>query len=252
MKNIYSFIQLLLTFLILLLFTDVKHFIDSYFLFESVFNRKSFSQNKTLTDFIYCFNIEFYSIDTKMANDETKPYFERQRLQLCALHSLNNLFQKAQFNKQALDDIVRKYDKSWCWNEYATFYTGNYDLTIILDALESKQYTLRAIDKGDSLEDIPFEECFGLLLNTTIERPFFDRLPLIRSLTKPGRHWSTIKMIGDDQYYDFDSKLREPRLIGNKKDLINCLEQLRPKDSYIYMVIEQSKVNLFEPNEKTS
>ena len=54
-----------------------------------------------------------------MSTEKPTFYHERQKLQLCALHSLNNLFQKHHFNKQTLDSIVHEYDQSWCWNEYS-------------------------------------------------------------------------------------------------------------------------------------
>ena len=173
-------------------------------------------------------------------------YHERQKLQLCALHSLNNLFQKPHFNKQKLDAIVSNYDKSWCWNEYSSLFTGNYDLTIILDALKNEKYTLRAIDVNESFDSFNYKDCFGLLLNIPIERPYLNRLPLIRSLTKPGRHWLTIKSLDGEQYFNLDSKLSKPELIGNQTDLIQYLSTLNRIQTYIYIVIEENMMEKFE------
>jgi len=173
-------------------------------------------------------------------NDETsKLYHERQKLQLCALHSLNSLFQKSLFTKKQLDSIVHEYDKSWYRNEYSTLFTGNYDLRIILDALESQGYTLRAIDINESFNTINFKDSFGLLLNIPLERPFFDRLPLVRSLTKPGRHWLTIKSIDGEKYFNLDSKLSQPQLIGNETELIKYLNTLDRPESYMYLVVKE-------------
>ena len=181
-----------------------------------------------------------------MINDKEEFYHEKQKLQLCALHSLNNLFQKKIFTKRTLDSIVYEYDKSWCWNEYSTLFTGNYDLTIILDALKSQGYTLRAIDVNESLDKFNFKDCLGLLLNIPIERPFFDRLPVIRSFTKPGRHWLTIKSTDGEQFFNFDSKFSKPRLIGNQNDLIQYLNTLDRAQTYMYIVIEESMMEKFE------
>ncbi|CAF1123366.1 unnamed protein product [Adineta steineri] len=181
-----------------------------------------------------------------MNNDKPDLYHEKQRLQLCALHSLNSLFQKPLFNKQKLDSIVHEYDKSWCWNEYSTLFTGNYDLTIILDALKQQGYTLRAIDVNESLDIFHFKDCLGLLLNIPLERPFFDRLPLVRSWTKPGRHWFSIKSINGENYYNLDSKLSRPKLIGNETDLKQYLNTLNRTETYMYIVIEETMVEKFE------
>lgn len=172
-----------------------------------------------------------------MTDEKKQLYHERQKLQLCALHSLNSLFQQDRFKKKDLDSIVNKYDKSWCWNEYSSAFTGNYDLTIILDALEVYGYTLRAIDPSEPFEKVNFKDCFGLLLNVPLERQFFDNIPLVRKFTKPGRHWLAIKSIDHENYYNFDSKLSHPQLIGNENKLIEHLDKLNRMQTYIYTVI---------------
>lgn len=183
-----------------------------------------------------------------MSDEKPKLYHERQKLQLCALHSLNSLFQEQRFTKKNLDDIVAGYDKSWCWNEYSTFVTGNYDLTIILEALRRDHYTLRAIDNKESFDEFQFKACLGLLLNIPLKSSLFDRLPVIRSLTKPGRHWLTIKRVGDELYYDFDSKHAQPQLIGNQEALIQRLETYDREQTYMYFVIRPSDLNQLERN----
>ncbi|CAF0795709.1 unnamed protein product [Rotaria sp. Silwood1] len=181
-----------------------------------------------------------------MNHEEMKLYHEKQKLQLCALHALNSLFQRKIFNKDMLDSIVHGYDKSLFWNEYSTFYTGNYDLRIIVDALKLQGYTIRIIASTESFNTINFKDCFGLLLNITVERPFFDRLPIVRSLTKPGRHWLTIKSIDGEQYYNFDSKLSRPKLIGNQNNLIDYLNTFDRAQTHIFLVIEEASVDEFE------
>ena len=181
-----------------------------------------------------------------MSDDQPKLYHERQRLQLCALHALNSLFQKPLFTKKILDEIVYGYDKSWCWNEYSTFVTGNYDLTILLDALKREGYTLRAIDINEPLETVEYKDCFGLLLNIALPTSSFDRLPVIRSFTKPGRHWLTIKSVDHEFYYDFDSKHAQPVFIGNQTALIEHLKKFDRTQTYMYIVIEGTKLEQFE------
>ncbi|CAF1095898.1 unnamed protein product [Adineta ricciae] len=144
-----------------------------------------------------------------------------------------------------LDTIVRQYDTSWCWNEYSTLFTGNYDLQIILDALKQQGYTLRAIDMNESIDAFDFKDCFGLLLNITLDRPFLDRLPLVSSWTKPGRHWLAIKSVDGEHYYNLDSKLSQPRLIGGQTDLKDYLNKLDRAQTYMYMVIDETMTEKF-------
>ncbi len=204
--------------------------------------------NKVYSNFLddVIFFIRFFLYISKMGNEKPNLYHEKQKLQLCALHSLNNLFQKNLFNKQMLDSIVHGYDKSWCWNEYSTLFTGNYDLTIIIDALKRQGYTLRAIDVNESLDRLNFKDCFGLLLNITLERPFFDRLPLVRSWTKPSRHWLSIKSTDGEHYFNLDSKLSQPKLIGNQTDLKEYLNTLNRVQTYMYIVLEEAMAERFD------
>lgn len=167
-------------------------------------------------------------------------YHERQRLQLCALHSLNNLFQTPKFTKSKLDEIVHKYDKSWCWNEYSTVFTGNYDLTILIDALDGEGYCLRAIDRDEPLDQFPYEDAFGLLLNSPLRRPFLERIPIVRSLSKPGRHWFTIKNL-HGTFYNCDSNYTRPDPLGDRAALIVYLKKLNLEETYIYLVFPKTE-----------
>lgn len=75
-------------------------------------------------------------------------YHERQRLQFCALHVLNNLFQAEVVSKPELDDIC------YSLNPYATinphksmFGWGNYDVNVLTMALQLKDYQFIWFDK---------------------------------------------------------------------------------------------------------
>jgi hypothetical protein len=71
---------------------------------------------------------------------------------------------------------------------------------------------------------------------------------VIRKFTKPGRHWLTIKSLDQEKYYNFDSKLSQPELIGDQTKLINWLNELNRADTYMYIVVEVGKIAAFEQN----
>ncbi|KAI6240939.1 Ubiquitinyl hydrolase 1 [Aphelenchoides fujianensis] len=57
-------------------------------------------------------------------------YHERQRRQLCLLHTLNNLFQREEFRKEELDQICEVFDSSSWFNAHRSMLgLGNYDRT---------------------------------------------------------------------------------------------------------------------------
>ena len=77
-------------------------------------------------------------------------YHERQSLQLCALHVLNNLAQEKAFSKSDLDSICNELapdSYSW-WNPHrSAIGLGNYDVNIIMSALQLKGYDTIWFDK---------------------------------------------------------------------------------------------------------
>ncbi len=142
----------------------------------------------------------------------------------CGLHSLNNLFQTPKlFTHNNLETIVRKYDKRTFFNDYRTLWLGNYDLRILIEAINQYGYNVRQIDiyQGESLDQLPWNSLFGLLINLN------------------GAHWFTIKNL-NEIYYNLDSTLRKPKQIGDKNDLIHYLNRLIHRTRTVYLFVVTS------------
>jgi len=149
----------------------------------------------------------------------------------CGLHSLNNLFQIPKlFTSHYLETIVRKYDKRKFFNDYRTLWLGNYDLRILIEAINQFGYNVRQIDiyHGASLDQLPWDSLFGLLINLN------------------GTHWFTIKNL-NGIYYNLDSTLRKPKQIGDKNDLISYLDRLirRTQTVYLFIVTEDFENQIY-------
>eukprot|EP00727_Mastigamoeba_balamuthi_P009350 m51a1_g5037 hypothetical protein (236) ;mRNA; f:378916-379719 len=68
-------------------------------------------------------------------------YHERQRLQLCALHSVNNLVQRRAYSKRDFDGIARELkgrgpEAGRLWNPHKTV-LGQYDANVVVAALNA-------------------------------------------------------------------------------------------------------------------
>ena len=76
-------------------------------------------------------------------------YHEKQRLQLCAVHAINNLFQSGGMcSKELLDAICLRLDPSPYWNEHrSAFRVGNYDINVIMVFLSERDYDVIWFDK---------------------------------------------------------------------------------------------------------
>lgn len=76
-------------------------------------------------------------------------YHERQTRMLCALHSLNNLFQDPNaFSKEMLDDLCYQLNSDSFINPHKNAIgLGNYDVNVLMAALQLKDYETVWFDK---------------------------------------------------------------------------------------------------------
>nr|KAF6406987.1 Josephin domain containing 2 [Molossus molossus] len=64
-------------------------------------------------------------------------YHERQRLELCAIHALNNVLQQQLFSQEAADEICKRLAPDSRLNPHRSLLgTGNYDVNVIMAALQ--------------------------------------------------------------------------------------------------------------------
>ena len=76
-------------------------------------------------------------------------YHERQRLMLCAVHSLNNLFQdRNAYSKEDLDAISYQLSPDAFVNPHKNMLgLGNYDVNVMMVALQQKNYEVVWFDR---------------------------------------------------------------------------------------------------------
>ncbi|XP_045607536.1 josephin-1 [Procambarus clarkii] len=161
-------------------------------------------------------------------------YHEKQIKELCALHSLNNLFQDSgAFAKSELDSICYALSPDNWFNPHKSLLgTGNYDINVIMAALVTKGCGVVWFDKRKDPQVIVLDKVVGFILNVPSEYRLGPvQLPLRR------KHWIAIRNIRGI-YYNLDSKLETPEIIGKEQELINYLrEELRNKDKELFVVV---------------
>nr|CAG4646689.1 EOG090X0HOM [Macrothrix elegans] len=152
--------------------------------------------------------------------DKPKIYHEKQSKQLCALHTLNNLFQKNVFTKSQLDDLCLELTpNAWINPHRSLFGLGNYDVNVVMAALQQQQCDLVWWDKRRKITGNEINSAFGLILNL----PSPSRVGAV-FLPFKTKHWLAIKEF-DSVYYNLDSKLATPQPIGNLHQLIDHLNK---------------------------
>ncbi|KAJ8318644.1 hypothetical protein KUTeg_003735 [Tegillarca granosa] len=168
------------------------------------------------------------------ASNSSEIYHERQIKELCALHALNNLFQdKRAFSKKDLDDICQRLSPDHFINPHrSALGFGNYDVNVLMAAVQKKNCETVWFDKRKNTKCLVPEKIYGFILNTPTDYKWgILRLPFKR------KHWIAIKKIGQ-YYYNLDSKLESPDLIGEEELLFPYLaSQLDEGDKELLLVV---------------
>lgn len=116
---------------------------------------------------------------------------------------------------------------------------GNYDVNSLIKALAIKNYDLIWFDKRKEITDesINIDEAFGFILNIISDYTWgFITIPI------KSRHWISLRRLSDGNFYNLDSKLNEPKLIGSNADFITYLtnEMNKDNDKELFIVIKKT------------
>ncbi|XP_045437585.1 josephin-2 isoform X2 [Pipistrellus kuhlii] len=152
------------------------------------------------------------------AQPKPSVYHERQRLELCAIHALNNVLQQRLFSQEAADEICKRLAPDCRLNPHRSFLgTGNYDINVIMAALQGLGLTAVWWDRRRPLTQLALPHVLGLILNLPAPVSLgLLTLPLRR------RHWVALRQV-DGVYYNLDSKLRAPEALGDEDGLRSFL-----------------------------
>ncbi|KAJ4813861.1 Josephin-like protein [Rhynchospora pubera] len=178
-------------------------------------------------------------------------YHERQRLQLCLLHALNNLFQdKDAFTRADLDTIARQLqlhhppqqkDHKWwilplpslVFKPHHNALTGNYDVNVLIAALEGSTHQKKVVwhDRRTPAASIDLAAChlMGIMLNTSV--------PRLRGFWT-SRHWTALRNIRG-VWYNLDSDLPAPQPFRHETHLVSFLDNTVAQGGEIFLIFNQ-------------
>ncbi|GAV74467.1 LOW QUALITY PROTEIN: Josephin domain-containing protein, partial [Cephalotus follicularis] len=183
-------------------------------------------------------------------SNKTEIYHEKQKLQFCLLHSLNNLFQvlfithflkfnlfvefnyyyndtftRASLNATAERLVLDDPNKETKWAPLSLLFkphhnaiTGNYDINVLIAALEEKGKSVVWHDRRSGASAIDLDghggDLMGIVLNVPVRR--------YAGIWK-GRHWITMREI-DGVWYNLDSDLRGPDSFRDSEEVREFLD----------------------------
>nr|XP_004610766.1 unnamed protein product [Sorex araneus] len=143
-------------------------------------------------------------------------YHEKQRRELCALHALNNVFQDAEaFTRETLQEIFQRLSPNTMVTPHkkSMLGNGNYDVNVIMAALQTKGYEAVWWDKRRDVGAMALTNVMGFIMNLPSSLCWGPlKLPLKR------QHWICVREVGG-AYYNLDSKLKTPEWIGGEGEL---------------------------------
>jgi len=98
----------------------------------------------------------------------------------------------------------------------------------MMAALQGKDYQAVWFDKRKDVNSIRPSAALGFILNVPNSSKMMGWLPSsIFSL----KHWIAIRRIGDELYFNLDSHLSEPEVIGSEQDLLTYLTSQVSRDN---------------------
>ncbi|KAG8511170.1 Josephin-1 [Galemys pyrenaicus] len=164
-------------------------------------------------------------------------YHEKQRRELCALHALNNVFQDGNaFTRDTLQEIFQRLSPNTMVTPHkkSMLGNGNYDVNVIMAALQTKGYEAVWWDKRRDVSAIALTNVMGFIMNLPSSLCWGPlKLPLKR------QHWICVREVGGT-YYNLDSKLKMPEWIGGESELRKFLKQhLRGKNCELLLVVPE-------------
>ncbi|KAJ9146775.1 hypothetical protein P3X46_029002 [Hevea brasiliensis] len=187
-----------------------------------------------------------------MEFDKPQIYHEKQRLQFCLLHALNNLFQqKDEFTRASLDAIAQKLvlddpnkqnrtPFSIVFKPHHNSLTGNYDINVLIAALEEKGKTVAWHDRRNGASSIHLDnhsngsedsKLFGIVLNVQVRR--------YAGLWK-SRHWVALRKIGG-VWYNLDSDLSEPMAFQDADEVRGFLDCIIGQGGEVLLVMNEKE-----------
>lgn len=181
-----------------------------------------------------------------MGDEKKKIYHERQRLQFCLLHSLNNLFQeKDAFTRTDLNDIAEKLvlddptKATWTplpvvFKPHHNAFTGNYDINVLIAAVEGKGKRVVWHDRRNGASSIDLDGSEGNLMGIVLNVPVTKYGGLWRS-----RHWVTLRRI-EGVWYNLDSDFGAPYSFKDTEEIKEFLDGVVNGGAEVLLVMNDS------------
>ncbi|CDF38030.1 unnamed protein product [Chondrus crispus] len=176
---------------------------------------------------------------------DVRVYHERQQLWRCGLHATNALLKRraysaADFSKIA-DDLMAGQRSSWFHPHRSMLGLGDYDVNVLMVALDKYAIQTNWVSETASLEEIirANPKMKGFLVNVPSQFGLPSFMAPANSLFGDRKHWIAVP-----RYYSHfhlvDSKTT-PSRFEKEVDLIRYLEKVRKASGHVLYLVDKSE-----------
>ena len=106
---------------------------------------------------------------------------------------------------------------------------GNYDVNVLMSALQSRGYEAKWFDKRKPLSILVVENIFGFVLNVPSNFRVVGIVPLPFLKQK---HWIALRSVGSS-FYNLDSNLKKPEELGK----VCCIVTVPTKEGHKFVFL---------------
>jgi len=170
----------------------------------------------------------------KTTTEDENIYHEKQHLQRCAIHAVNNLLQAKKYEKKEFDRICQTLSPDAFVNPHKSIFGfGNYDVNVVMCAIQQQGLAVKWFDRRKNVDLIDLSKLYGLIVNYSTTR-LFGQL---------SKHWFAIRRIGDT-FYNFDSKYDKPSPFPNEQKMKEELQfMIEKRRAELLLVVENANLD---------
>jgi len=167
-----------------------------------------------------------------MDDIEKEVFHEKQSLQRCGVHTINNLFQRQEVTQKEMDEIARNLSPgSLICPHKSVLGTGNYDVNVIMSVLTLRGKVCKWWDRRRDVSEMRLDGLLGIIVNRQSAK--------LAGLWK-SKHWYAITLI-DGSFYNCNSTLEKPRQLADHAQLFQLLREEIEQNGEVIRVLHEDE-----------
>lgn len=178
------------------------------------------------------------------SSNTVEVYHEKQTMWRCGLHAVNALLQRKAYTAREFDTLADNLIISrrfwWIHPHRSLFGLGNYDVNVLMCAIESAGYDVQWLPENTNFRDLvqKHDALVGFLVN--VSGNWQPPWPL-NFLIPERRHWLAVSRY-PEQFYIVDSNLRSPSRLDDEDALTRYFVRVKSESAHV-LSVEKKRIS---------